>query len=53
MLAYAMAFKILLVIACLVMPIVWGWFVHALFRFAERKRTGEGDDDSIFPDFQI
>lgn len=53
MLAYAMAFKILFVIACLVIPIVWGWFVHALFRFAERQRTGDGDDDPIFPDFQI
>jgi hypothetical protein len=48
-----MALKLLLVVACLVIPILWGWIVYALFRFAERKRTGEGKDDSIFPDFQI
>ena len=44
--------KILFIIACLVLPVVWGWLVHALFRFVSRKIKRQ-DDDSIFPDFQI
>jgi hypothetical protein len=45
--------KLLFVAASLILPIAWGWFVYALFQFAERKSADEGSDDSIFPDFQI
>jgi hypothetical protein len=48
-----MLIKVLFIVACLVLPVVWGWLVHALFRVIERKRFGQDDNDSIFPDFQI
>jgi|GEM_PF-1544147 len=48
-----MLIKVLFIVACLTLPVVWGWIVHALFRVIEQKRFGQDDNDSIFTDFQI
>lgn len=48
-----MLIRIAFIVACLVLPIFWGWLVHALFRYVERQRFKQNDDESIFPDFQI
>ncbi|MBD3672965.1 MAG: hypothetical protein HUJ26_05505 [Planctomycetaceae bacterium] len=45
--------KLLFILACVVLPVFWGWLVHAAFRLIEQKRFGQDDNDSIFPDFQI
>lgn len=39
------------VLACLLIPIVWGWLVHAAYeRFLRPPR---GDEDSTYVDYQI
>jgi len=48
-----MLIRISFIAACLVLPIVWGWIVHALFRYLERQRFNQNDDEPIFPDYQI
>lgn len=43
--------QVLYILACLLLPIVWGVVVHALFHYLDRRRTPE--DDDVFPDYQI
>lgn len=45
--------KTLFVVACLVLPIVWGVGVNWLFDLWQNRNAHSGEDDSIFPDYQI
>lgn len=44
--------KLPYIIACLVVPVVWGAAVNWAFDLWQARRSGEGDEP-IFPDYQI
>lgn len=46
--------RILFVLACLVVPILWGVVVHRSFELVERRLKGDHrPNDGNFPDYQI
>jgi hypothetical protein len=45
--------KLLFVAACVLMPIAWGVLVHWLFEAWQARANEKGDDDPLFPDYQI
>lgn len=46
--------QIVFVIACLLLPILWGVIVHRLFEFVERRlKQDRRPNDGNYPDFQI
>lgn len=46
--------KLLMVAACLLLPILWGVVVNWMFNFwSSRSARNESDDEPIFPDYQI
>ncbi len=46
--------KLLMVAACLLLPILWGVVVNWLFNFwSSRAGRNEDDEEPIFPDYQI
>ncbi len=45
--------RVLFVIACLILPIAWGVGVNSLFDLWQNRNSASGEDDSIFPDYQI
>ena len=45
--------KVLFVVACLVLPIAWGIGVNWLFDLWQKRGAGSGEDEPIFPDYQI
>lgn len=44
--------KILYVLACVVLPVLWGVFVNWLFTLWA-SRSSDSDDEPVFPDYQI
>ena len=45
--------SMLFVIACLLLPNVWGVGVNWAFNFWQKRDATPERDDSIFPDYQI
>lgn len=48
--------RMLLVLACLAIPVAWGLVVHRTFEWIERKRgngSSSGANSNNYPDFQI
>jgi len=45
--------RIIFVLACLVLPILWGVIVNRLFNFWQGEAEDVADDEPIFPDYQI
>ena len=45
--------KLLFIAACLLIPVVWGVFVNWMFDAWHARANHRGDDDPIFPDYQI
>ncbi|MEZ6129280.1 MAG: hypothetical protein R3C59_11400 [Planctomycetaceae bacterium] len=43
----------LFVVSCVVLPIVWGMFVHRVFGLIRRPRARQSSRDTSWPDFQI
>lgn len=51
-----MLWRILFVLLCLVVPVVWGLAVNWIFRHPERlrrKRSHSKDEEPRYPDYQI
>ena len=48
-----MLYRVLIVLACLVLPIIWGVAIHRIFEFLEKKFRGDKPSDNTYPDFQI
>ena len=44
--------KILYVLACVVLPVLWGVFVNWLFTLWASEPS-DRDDEPVFPDYQI
>jgi heme/copper-type cytochrome/quinol oxidase subunit 2 len=49
----AVLVKVGFVLACLILPVVWGVVVNWLFEFWRNRSEEKRDTDSIFPDYQI
>lgn len=45
--------KVGFVLACLILPVVWGVIVNWLFEFWRDRNEEKRDIESIFPDYQI
>ena len=45
--------RVLVAAAALVMPVLWGLAVHAVFNWMARRRGGPPPQDPVFPDYQI
>ncbi len=45
--------KIFFMIACIIIPVLWGVIVNWLFNLWQDRSADSSDDDYIFPDYQI
>tara|TARA_R110002111_G_scaffold117466_4_gene179524 strand:- start:3412 stop:3594 length:183 start_codon:yes stop_codon:yes gene_type:complete len=45
--------KIFFIIACIIIPVLWGVIVNWLFNQWQDHSSDRSDDDYIFPDYQI
>ena len=45
--------RILLIIACVCLPVLWGVLVNAVFQFWKNRSDSRDEDDPVFPDYQI
>ncbi|GAB4138586.1 MAG: hypothetical protein Tsb009_06880 [Planctomycetaceae bacterium] len=45
--------RILFVLACLLLPMLWGVIVNWVYNFWSERSERKADDDTIFPDYQI
>ena len=45
--------KILITLAFLAIPILWGIAVNGLFDLWQGREQNESGDDGVFPDYQI
>ncbi|MFH1304300.1 MAG: hypothetical protein ABIK07_24870 [Planctomycetota bacterium] len=45
--------KIFFIIACIIIPVLWGVIVNWIFNQWQDHSSDRSDDDYIFPDYQI
>ncbi|MCR9231552.1 MULTISPECIES: hypothetical protein [Gimesia] len=45
--------KIFFIIACIIIPVLWGVIVNWIFNQWQDRSNNNSDDDYIFPDYQI
>ena len=45
--------KILFCAACVLLPIIWGVLVNWVFDLWHKRNSDNGNDEPIFPDYQI
>ena len=45
--------RVLFVLLCLVLPMLWGVTVNWIYNFLSERSEQNSDDETIFPDYQI
>jgi len=45
--------RILLILACVCLPVLWGVLVNSVFQFWKNRAGNRDKDDPVFPDYQI